>query len=264
MDTIPNESVTSIIMSVESDLDPSKAPCEDLKTELDLYANMVVLGRNCFAFEWSGKSCNVQPFDKNLGVAKDVPIIDAAIAYDCPYRFETYILLIRNGLYIPNLEDNLIPPFIMQQGGVDVNDVPKIHCQDPSPSDHCIRFKNHELKIPLKLNGTFSFFHTRTPTDDELKSCDKIFITPDSSHWNPYCSSFEKNEESMLNHEGDISDISRRENHIMEIDENEGYVASISSIEVDSKIDKVTDESFYSSYFSDSFANVSAVSPIDI
>jgi hypothetical protein len=111
-------------MSAESDLKPSKAPCEDPKTELDSHANMVVLCCNCFVFKWSGKSCNVQLFDKNLGMAKDVPIVDTAIAYNCPYCFETYILLIQNRLYLLSLEDNLILPFIMQQRGFNVNDVP--------------------------------------------------------------------------------------------------------------------------------------------
>ena len=102
---------------------------------------MVVLGSECIVFEWSGKTCTVNPFDKQLGSAKDVPIVDAAIAYDCPYSHQPYVLLLRNALYMPSMKDNLIPPFIMRQGGIIVLDTPKIHCPDPTPEDHCIRFE---------------------------------------------------------------------------------------------------------------------------
>ena len=43
------------------------------------------------------------------------------------------------------------------------------------------------ISSPMQLNGTFLYFHTRTPTSEELHDCDKIFITPDSSDWNPHC-----------------------------------------------------------------------------
>ena len=89
----------------------------NFQTELDSHANMVVLGKECFIFESTGKTCNVLPFNKELGIASDVPIVDAALAYDCPFTNETYILIIRNALYIESMNHNLIPPFIMREGG---------------------------------------------------------------------------------------------------------------------------------------------------
>ena len=85
------------------------------KSELDSHANMIVLGKECFVFESTGKSCNVEPFDPALGTAQGVPIVDAAIAYDCPFIYETYILIIRNALYIETMQYNLIPPLIMRE-----------------------------------------------------------------------------------------------------------------------------------------------------
>ena len=38
--------------------------------------------------------------------------------------------------------------------------------------------EDNDLKVPLQLNGIFSFFHTRAPTNDELVGCYKLFITP--------------------------------------------------------------------------------------
>ena len=73
----------------------------------------------------------------------------------------------------------------MRAGGVKVNDVPKIHCNNPSVDDHSISFENSDLRIPLHLNGTFSYFETRLPLESELYHKDKIFIMPDASDWNP-------------------------------------------------------------------------------
>eukprot|EP00957_Ditylum_brightwellii_P186771 14221810-Ditylum_brightwellii.AAC.1 len=39
------------------------------------------------------------------------------------------------------MKSNLIPPFIMQNVGIEVNDVPKIQVSDPSKRDHSIYFK---------------------------------------------------------------------------------------------------------------------------
>ena len=50
------------------------------RTELDSHANMVVLGKESFIFESTGKTCNVEPFSIDLGIAQDIPIVDAALA----------------------------------------------------------------------------------------------------------------------------------------------------------------------------------------
>ena len=171
----------------------------DTTTELDSHANMMVLGKNAFIFESTGRSCNVQPFDSKLGMSHDVPIVDGALAYECPYTMGTYILIVRNALYIKHLRYNLAPPFIMREGGVIVNDVPKIHTKHPTVKDHSISFPDEpDLLIPLHLSGIFSYFYTRKPEKKELFDCTKLFLTPDASDWNPHCTSFESNERSML------------------------------------------------------------------
>ena len=183
LDSIPDEgsvsesdpnhhTVNAVIASIQSSIYSTSITGQDgtadPRTELDSHANMVVLSKHSFIFESSGKTCNVSPFAKELGVASNVPIVDGAIAYDCPTSRETYILIVRNALYMPSMEINLIPPFIMRAGGVQVNDIPKIHCDDPTKHDHCISFNDIDLRIPLQLFGTFSYFHTRKPMAQEL------------------------------------------------------------------------------------------------
>jgi len=179
-------------------------------TELDSHANMVVLGASAFIFESTGRFCNVQPFDSKLRTSHDVPIVDETLAYECPYTMGTYILIVRNALYIKHLRNNLIPPFIMREGGVVVNDVPKIHTKNPTVKDHSISFHDEpDLLIPLHLSGIFSYFCTRRPEEKELFEYNKLFLTPDASDWNPYCTSFESNEKSMLDFKSEISEKSR-------------------------------------------------------
>ena len=202
--TIPNAYINSVIAGLAHQ--SHDEPQIDTRSELDSHANMIVMGSECFVFEWSGQTCQVNPFAKSIGSLSNVPIVDAAIAYDCPYSHQTYILLCRNSLYIPEMRENLLPPFILRESGATVNDTAKIHCDDPGVDDHCISFQHSALTIPLQLHGTFSFFHSRKPTKDELVSCDKIFITPDADRWNPYCTSFALNERSMLNYEGEMTD----------------------------------------------------------
>ena len=169
------EYILSSVLGTISAIDASGSA--DPRSELDSHANLVVLGRNTFIFESTWRTRTVRPFADELGMASNIPIVDGAVAYDCPYSKQTFILIVRNVLYIRSMEHNLIPPFIMRVGGVIVNDVPKIHCKDPTIDDHCIKFPNCELRIPLQLIGTFSYFHSRMPTVQEL-----MIVIKSSSH----------------------------------------------------------------------------------
>ena len=208
---------------------------------------MIVLGKECFIFESTGKTCNVEPFSAELGVASNVPIVDAALAYDCPFTNETYILIIRNALHIASMNHNLIPPFIMREGGVTVNDIPKMHCVDPTIEDHCISFKDTDLRIPLQLSGVFSYFNTRKPLASELYSKDKIFITPDASEWNPHCLSYSHNESVMTNYEGEIASPSAHTKIQKELtfDPDEIFeLASVQTLDFDTAVDSAIISSF--------------------
>ena len=151
------------------------------KTELDNHANMIVAGSECIIFDDTGKTCTVNSFAKSAGSIEDVKIVDVAVAYDCPFSHKSYILLMRNALYVPELKMNLIPPFIMREGGLEVDECPKSQAQIPTVSNHSMYHKDHDLRIHFDLNGTCSCFDTRKPTSSELETCDKVFITPDSA-----------------------------------------------------------------------------------
>ena len=242
---IPNQHVINAMIS-----SLNNSHSNDISTsELDSHANMVVLGKDAFIFESTGRTCNVEPFPSDLGVAENIPIVDATIANDCDLTHETYILIIRNALHIPSMIHNLLPPFILRQAGLTVNDTAKIHCKDPSPDDHCITFPDSELRIPLKLNGIFSYFNSRKPMPSELYGKDKLFITPDSTEWNPNCLSFAANEDSMTDHEGLITDVIKRSNGPIQLLDNPDDILDLASVTVkdwDSAIDSNISECYVS------------------
>lgn len=213
----PNDYLRSRIFSIPTVASVNGKDEPDSRTELDSHANVVVLGRHCLVFDKvEGKHCDVQPFDPSIGKAKSVPIVDGAVAYDCPYTHRSYILIARNALYIPTMPNNLVPPFILREAGVIVSDTPKIHIKSPSKDDHSILFTDENLRVPLQLIGVFSFFHTRIPTEEEISSCPKLFMTPDSHNWDPYSSHFAENEESMLDWEGEMVEHPQRSSHMLD------------------------------------------------
>ncbi len=92
------------------------------------------------------------------------------MAYDCPYTMKTYILTARNAVHIHSMSHNIIPPFVMYEAGLRVNDVPRIHTKPDKLKNkmHSIVATEADnrviLKTPLKLGKIFSYFPTRKLT----------------------------------------------------------------------------------------------------
>ena len=117
-----------------------------------------------------------------------MPIVDAVIAYNCPYLGEAYLLVVQNTLCLDTMEINLIPPFILQEAGLILNDTPKIHCNKPSVEDHSLYDEESGLYIPFTLNGTFSACASWSLNEKEIENAEDyetVFLTPDSNSWDP-------------------------------------------------------------------------------
>ena len=99
-------------------------------------------------------------------------IVDAALTYDRNSKMNTYLWITRNVLYITSMDDNLVPPFLMHESGILVNDVTRIHCgEDMSHGSHSIIFQEEdiELLIPLILDGTISYLPTRILKPEDIE-----------------------------------------------------------------------------------------------
>ena len=127
------------------------------------------------------------------------------------------------------MDHNLIPPFMLREMGVTVNDVPKIHKEDPTVDDHAITFAEMGFRIPLSLWGIFSYFPTSKPTHDDLLNPNEVYILSPAT-WNPHSDADSANEESMLDWEGNMQPKKDCQHWIVldDVEDNVNMVASLS------------------------------------
>jgi hypothetical protein len=234
--------IYSLLSTTIADVDAVDDPetNESSRTEFDSHANMPVVGRHAYIISDTGKIADVSPFTPDYK-SMEIPIVDAAVQYEDPYDGKEYILVIRNALYVPSMKNNLLPPFILRQAGIEVNDVPKIHTNEPTQSTHSVTFKETNFTIPLSLWGTFSYFPTSKPTADGMQASDEIYmLTP--STFNPHDDSYAMNEASMLDWQGHMVEPKHRTTILLsDVPDNEvmsmaGRVSSIESNAVDRDI----------------------------
>ena len=57
------------------------------RTELDSHANMAVVGRNSFVIEDTGRTADVNPFTPDYNALENIPIVNAALLYECPFIY---------------------------------------------------------------------------------------------------------------------------------------------------------------------------------
>ena len=146
-----------------------------------------------------GRTAKVNPFTPDYK-SMQVPIVDAAVQYECPYSGMLHVLIIRNALHVPSMKHNLVPPFMIREEGIQVNDTPKIQVNDPMTSDHSIYFPETDFCIPLSLWGVFSYFPSSKLMAQTLKETEEVYLlTP--SRWNPHCDLYAQN---LLDWEGNM------------------------------------------------------------
>ena len=105
------------------------------RIELDSHANMPVVGRQVFILNETGRTASVSAYNPDYP-CKHIPIVDAALLYQDRFTGQDHILVIRNALYVESMTNCLIPPFILREHGITVNDTPKIHSRDPCKEYH--------------------------------------------------------------------------------------------------------------------------------
>ena len=173
--------------------------------ELDSHADSAVVGRSAYILERTGNYVSVSGFTDRLGKALKVEVVHACLAYDCEKTGKIYILVIRNALHVPEMTECLIHPIMMRLVGIEVDECPKFLSTKPSISNHSIYFKQHDLRIPLKLNGIISFIHCRMPSKEEIEFNDGVFeLTPNVDKWEPHEMKLEHQEDSMVDYSGQI------------------------------------------------------------
>ena len=85
-----------------------------------------------------------------------------------------------------------------------MNDVPRQYCDQLTNDSHTIQDLTTGLKIQLKLEGIFSGFYTRKPTEEEMMNGIVIPITPEGISWDPNSLHFAHNEDTMVDEQGEL------------------------------------------------------------
>lgn len=188
---------------------------------------MPLLGIHCYVIAQLGKTATVQPYRPNYE-PMDIHLVHAAVEYDCPYSGKTYVLLIRNSLYVSIMTHNLIPPFIMREAGITVKDVAKIHVENPTNLDLAVVFENMNFKVSLSLRRTLSYFESSKSTRGTMLDCDEIYLlTP--TRWNLHTTVYEENEAIMIDWKRDIVEPKYRNQIILkDVDsDDEGDIGAV-------------------------------------
>ena len=85
--------------------DPTEHP-----TDLDSHAYTCVVGKHALIVHLLEKKVNVTGFDPAQGKVKDLDLVSAALAYDCPTTGEVSILMVHQSVHVPTMENNLLCP----------------------------------------------------------------------------------------------------------------------------------------------------------
>jgi hypothetical protein len=123
-----------------------------------------------------------------LGSVKSVPIVTAAVAYEFPIMYQTYIVIFHQSVYIEELNSHPICPNQLRLAGITVYDFPLqfIPISKQSKESHTIQAG--QLSIQLKLRGVINYFSTRRPMQREINDSNNyphIEITSPAT-WDPY------------------------------------------------------------------------------
>jgi hypothetical protein len=181
-----------------------------LKVELDSHADTCVVGRNVLIVnEHDTRVVNVSGFDPSQP-ARSAKIVDCAVKYICPGTGEIILLTINQALHIPELEHFLLCPMQCQVNGVVIDKCPKFMASNPTDSTHSITIQNdngnlaHPLIILLRLEGVVSYFEfsKHTPEEYSDKDIPHCVLTAEGPDWDPYYDSFARQEDGMLNYQG--------------------------------------------------------------
>lgn len=129
-------------------------------------------------------------FHPDMKEIQNVRIVTAAVAYDCPITFTTFVLIFPQSLHFPRMEHNLICPDQLREFGIVVNDIPLIRIapKDRSAQHHSIIDPISGLQIPLQYDKPISYFVCRKPTSAEIQDTINhvhVLMTSDNE-WKPY------------------------------------------------------------------------------
>ena len=148
------------------------------RIELDSHANTVVLGNNCVILSYTGKECEVSPYTETYESVKNVPIVMGATAWTRQEDGQTFILVFHEALWMGDaMSHSLLNQNQMRSHGMIVQD-------NPFSGSMFAENYDSDLRIPFQADGTVIYADTRTPTAEELDTCQHVICTAPGD-WDP-------------------------------------------------------------------------------
>ena len=121
--------------------------------------------------------------------------------YDDPRDGQSYLLVIHEALYFGDrMLHSLICPNQLQSFGIKVHDI----FLQFGAEKHCIEVPEHDLSLPLEVDGTVSYLETRLLTQDEIESLGRIELSSDIP-WDPKADHFKEQEQVCLDRRSKVS-----------------------------------------------------------
>ena len=115
-------------------------------------------------------------------------------------------MVIRNGLHLREMKNNLLSTFIMRLAGLEVNEQPKFMTRNLTTKHHLIYFKGISIRLPLAIKGIVSFLPTSKLSQEEyLNITTRLELTPPFTEWDPHNPSYEISENCMMDYDGNIN-----------------------------------------------------------
>ena len=158
--------------------------------------------------EDTGRKATVTGITSELGEPITVPVVTAAVAYDCGYTGKSFILVIYNALYFRNTDTNLVPPIIMCLVGLDVDECPKFLSRQPTEINHSMDLTMSDIRVPFQLEGTILYISTQRLLKVELKESEDnyMLLTPNKPEWDPHTTIYMEQEHVMVDYKGHIKE----------------------------------------------------------
>jgi hypothetical protein len=133
----------------------------------------------------------VVPYSDEYKPKQGIHISTVAFLWEEPNSGKAYIFIVHEALYFGDeLVNSLLNPNQIRDNGIRVDNVPR---QFDKMSSHSIYIPDHDLTIPLTMNGVISGFECRKPTWEEYTMNPKIKLTS-SRYWNPSSDEFAEKE----------------------------------------------------------------------
>jgi hypothetical protein len=144
--------------------------------DLDSHADTCVAGAIFAIIEHTDQLVSMTGYTSKLGQIQGLPVVTAGTVWTSSLG-QAYLLLMHETVYFgQRLKNLLLCPNQLHANGVTVNNVPT---QFDLSSTHSIIV--NDVTIPLDLHGVVSYFETRLPTEEEIKTLPQIHLTANSN-----------------------------------------------------------------------------------